>query len=146
MPVSSSSCFCYWPICMKLHDSSANVATESTILQEIFYDNLFYISSQIYSFKNNHHALSSYHMCGWIRSSKNECSLARTNVGYMVRFQERREGPATFRKRSVLSHQKPETQLASANKCTINFIQLWVYMHYKNEIVKLFVTWIHRFE
>lgn len=79
-------------------------------------------------------------MRGCIRYSKNECLLALTNVGYMARFLERSEGPATFRTRSCRSHEKPEIQSNSANKCTINFIQVWVYLHYKNEKVKLFIV------
>jgi len=72
--------------------------------------------------------------------SKNECSLARTNKGYTARFSERSEGPATFRRRSCRSHEKLETQSNPANKWTINFIQVWVYTHYKNEKVKLFIV------
>jgi hypothetical protein len=36
--------------------------------------------------------MSSYHMCGCICYSKNECSLALTNVGYMARFPEKANG------------------------------------------------------
>jgi hypothetical protein len=66
---------------------------------------------------------------------------------HMVRFPQRSEGPATFRTQSCRFHEKTETQSNSTNKWTINFIQVWVYMHYKNEKVKLvIVTWMYRFE
>jgi len=66
-----------------------------------------------------------------------ESALLRTNVHWLelkwdtARFPERSEGPATYRTRSCRSHEKQETQSNSANKCTINFIRVCVYMHYK---------------
>jgi hypothetical protein len=111
---------------MEIRDGSANVDTESTRLQEIFYDNLFDISYKTHSFKNYHLAMSSCHVRGCIHYSKNKYSLSSTNVGYMARFPERSEGLATFRARSCRSHEKPDTQSNSAKKWTINFIQVWV--------------------
>jgi hypothetical protein len=61
---------------MKLCDSSAYVDRESTRIQEIFYDNLFDISSKTYSFKI---ITTQRHFITWADAS----TILRTNVHWL---------------------------------------------------------------